>query len=278
LLGEPGTTSAVRHFEGFIPAVTAFGLGTVLWLYHRTVLGPIRGARTEVQRVYDYVVAGVGLVTAIVGAVILLVAFQEAIFPPEDTVASDANTLLAAVTTLAIGLPLWFQAWQRTGRNRAAADGLELASPTRRSYLFGIVGLGGAAAAISLLVLLVVVFDAVLGEGGSRLREDAQIPLAILITVGAAAAYHLFVLRGDQEAAPEPAAPPKNIVMVTADDDFAEAVRKLTGAQVTVLHRLDGNGEVGDAESVAASVLSSEYDDLLVVSGHGPAEIIPYRR
>ena len=276
--GEPETSSAVRHFEDFIPAVSALTIGGAVWFYHRQVLGPVRGPRTEVHRVYDYVVAGVGLVTAIVGAVILLVAFQEAVFPPDDTVASDANTLLAAVTTLAIGLPLWFQAWQRTGRHRAAPDGAEIASPTRRSYLFGTLGVGGAAAAISLLILLVVVFDALLGEGGDRLREDVQIPLAILIAVGAAAAYHLFVLRRDQEAAPEPGPEPKNVVLVTADDSFAEVVRELTGARVTVLHRLDANGEAGDAERIAAAVASSEYDDLLVVSGPGAAEIIPYRR
>ena len=277
-LGEPETTSAVRHFEDFIPAVAALIGGAAVWLYHRTVLGPVGGPRTEVQRVYDYVVAGVGLITAIVGAAILVVAFQEAVFPPDDTIASDANTLLAAITTLAIGLPLWFQAWHRTGRHRAASDGAEIASPTRRSYLFGIVGLGGAAAAIALLILLVVVFDAVLGEGGDRLREDIQIPVAVLVTVGAAVAYHLSVLRLDNRDAPQPAAPPKNLVLVTADDEFAEAVRSLTGARVTVLHRLDSNGEIGDPESVAAAVVSSAYDDLLVVAGPGPTEVIPYRR
>lgn len=278
LLGDPESSSAVRHFDDFIPALTVFIVGGAVWFYHRAVLGPVKGPRTEVQRVYDYVVAGVGLLTAVIGATILLVAFQEALFPPEDSRASSVNALLGAITTLAVGVPLWLQSWRRAGRFRAQADGAEILSPTRRSFLFGIVGLGGAAAAISLLVLLIVVFDAVLGDGGNRLREAMQIPLAIFLTVGTAATYHLTVLRSDQDAAPAPAARPKNLVLVTADDAFADAVRDLTGARVTVLHRLDANGEIGDPEAVAATVASSEYNDLLVVTGTGPPQVIPYRR
>lgn len=278
LLGDPESTSAVRHFDDFIPALTVLLVGGAVWLYHRTVLGPVRGPRTEVQRVYDYVVAGVGLITAIVGATILLIALQEAVFPPEDSMASSVNALLGAITTLAVGVPLWLQSWRRAGRFRAHEDGAEIESPTRRSYLFGIVGFGGAAAAISLLILLIVVFDAVLGEGGDRLREAIQIPVGILVTVGAAATYHLMVLRADQRAAPEPAAKPKKLVLVTADDEFAAAVRELTGARVTVLHRLDSNGEIGDPEAVAAAVAASEHEDLLVVAASGALQVIPYRR
>ena len=278
-LGDPDSTSAVRHFEDFIPALTALVVGGVVWLYHRRVLGPVTGPRTEVQRVYDYVVAGVGLVTAIVGVVILLVGLQEAVFPPEDSMASEVNALLGALTTLAVGAPLWMQAWRRAQQNGRAGDGAELVSPTRRSYLFGIIGVGGAVAAVSLLILLVVVFDALLGDGGDRLREDIQIPLAILLTVGAAAVWHFSVLRSDQEAAPDAPAPQKKIVLVTGDEVFATAVRDLTGARVTVLHRLDANGESGDAEAVAAAVAASEYPDLLVLTGPGSTfQLIPYRR
>lgn len=276
--GDPQFTSAVRHFADFIPAVTAFVIGGAVWLYHRRVLGPLVGDRTEVQRVYDYVLAAVGLVTAMVGVVILVIGFQEVVFPPEDSMVSEIEFFLGALTLLAVGVPLWGQAWWRIKRFSKAAPADELSSPTRRSYLFGIVGLGGVVAAVSLIFLLVTVFNDLLGEGGGRLRNDIQVPVALLFTVGAVAVYHLLVLREGQVDAP--VAPlRKQVVLVTASEHLAGAVGELTGARITVLHRLDGNGEVADAGAVAAAVEAAEFTDLLVVAGAaGTVEVIPYRR
>ena len=278
LFGDPDSTSAVRHFEDFTPFLAAFVVGFAVWIYHRIVLGPVAGPRTEVNRVYDYVVTTVGLVTAIIGSVILLVALQESAFPPEANLASDANTLLGAATTLAVGAPLWLQAWMRVKRRLRGDQEAELRSPTRRSFLFGIVGIGGVVGAIALIVLLVVVFDAVLGEGGDRLREDVQIPAAILLAVGTAVAYHFHVLRSDQAVAPEPDGPRKRVVLVTADEVLATAVRDLTGARVTVLRRIDSDEENEDANSIAAAIAASDHEDLLVVPGPESAQVIPYRR
>lgn len=278
VLGDPDFSSAVEHFEQFLPAITTLVVGLVVWLYHRAVLGPVTGPRTEVQRVYDYVVAAVGLVTAVVGVTILLVGFQEALFPPRDSMASEVNALLGAVTALAVGLPLWGQAWRRIS-SHLESDTAEISSPTRRSFLFGLLGIGGAITAVSLLIMLVVVFDATLGDGGDRLREDIQIPLALVLAVGSVVVYHFLVLREDQEAEPEAPAEPKKLVLVTADEAFASAVRELTGARVRVLHRLDANGESGDAAAVASAVAASEHEDLLVVPGPaGSVQVIPYRR
>ncbi|MBT8217418.1 MAG: hypothetical protein KJO17_11255 [Acidimicrobiia bacterium] len=278
LFGDPDFSSAVEHFEQFLPAVTTLVVGLVVWLYHRAVLGPAAGPRTEVQRVYDYVVAAVGLVTTIVGVTILLVGFQEALFPPRDSMASEVNALLGALTALAVGLPLWGQAWRRIS-SHLESDPTEISSPTRRSFLFGLVGIGGAVTAVSLLIMLVVVFDATLGDGGDLLREDIQIPLALVLAVGSVVVYHFLVLREDQESEPERPAEPKKLVLVTADDAFARAVEELTGARVRVLHRLDSNGEAADAAAVASAVAASEHDDLLVVPGPaGSVQVIPYRR
>jgi hypothetical protein len=277
-LGDPGTSSAVRHFADFVPALVALLVGAAIWFYHRRVLGPIRGDRTEVQRVYDYVVAAVGLVTATVGVVILVIGFQEAVFPPADSMTSEVNILLGALTSLAVGVPLWAQAWRRINRFVKVSGGLEVASPTRRSYLFGVIGLGGVVAAVSLIVLLVVVFNSVLGDGGDRLRNDIQAPVALLVTVGGVAVYHLLLQREEQEQIPD-APSPKQVVLVTGDEVLAAAVRDLTGARVTVLHRLDANGEAAGAGAVAAAIAASEFDQLLVVPDPvGGVQVIPYRR
>ncbi|NNL96566.1 MAG: hypothetical protein HKO63_00010 [Acidimicrobiia bacterium] len=277
--GESDYSSAVRHFDTYlVPAGGALVVGLIVWLYHRRVLGPVRGDRTDVHRVYDYVVAAVGLVTAVVGVIILVIGFQEAVFPPDDSRASEANMLLGAVTALAVGVPLWAQAWRRINHARRTDDTAEVASPVRRSYLFGLVGVSGVIGLVSLIILLVVVFGDLLGEGGDPLRNDVQIPIALLFATGVVAVYHFLLVREerDVETAREH---PKHVMLVTGHDELAAAVRELTGARVTLLHRLDTNGEADDPAVVAAAIESSEYDDLLVVPGPtGAVEVIPYRR
>lgn len=276
--GDPDSASAVRHFADFIPALVALVVGAAIWFYHRRVLGPIAGGRTEVQRVYDYVVAAVGLVTAIIGVVILVIGFQETVFPPEDSMTSEVNILLGALTTLAVGVPLWAQSWSRINRFTKANGPEEVASPTRRSYLFGIIGMGGVITAVSLIVLLVAIFNSVLGDGGGELRDAIQVPVALIVTVGAVAVYHLLLQMEEREHVPA-VVQPKRVVLVTESEALAEAVRELTGARVTVLHRLDANGEVAEPEAVAAAIAVSEFDQLLVVPGpSGAIEVIPYRR
>lgn len=274
-VGDPGQDSAVRHFEDFVPAAAALVVGLAVWWYHRRVLGPTRGARAEVQRVYDYAVAAVGLVTAIVGVVILVIGFQEAVFPPADSMTSEVDILLGAITTLAVGVPLWAQAWMRTNRYIIAGPA-EAASPTRRSYLFAVMGTSGVAAAISLLVLLVTVFNDLLGEAGGRLRDDIQVPVALLATVGAVAVYHLLVFR-EEKTEPVAVERPKQVLLVTADVGLAAAVGDLTGARVRVIHRLDADGPA-DVGAIAEAVGASSAEHLLVVpAGDGSAQVIPYQ-
>jgi hypothetical protein len=277
--GDPDATSAVRHFDEYVvPAGSALVVGLAIWLYHRRVLGTVRGPRTEVQRVYDYVVAAVGGITAVVGVVILVIGFQEAVFPPADSRASEANTLIGALTALGVGVPLWAQAWRRISRARRTDETAEVASPVRRSYLFGLVGVSGVIGLVSLIILLVVVFGDLLGDGGEPLRNDVQIPIALLFATGVVAGYHFLLIREEREVAAV-LERPKQVVLVTDHDELAGAVQELTGAQVTVLHRLDANGEWDDPAAVAAAIEGSPYDDLLVVPGPaGAVQVIPYRR
>ncbi len=277
--GEPDSTSAVRHFEDVnIPALSALLVGAAVWFYHKQVLGPSQGVRTEIHRVYDYVVAAVGLITGLVGVAILIVAVQEAAFPPDDSMASEANIVIAALTSLAVGAPLWTQAWMRIGRFSKASREAEASSPTRRSYLFGFVGISAVVTAVSLIVLLVMVFDEVLGDGAGRLRDEIQVPIALVITAGGTGAFHFMVLRREREVAVV-AERPKQVLLVTASDTLAREVRDLTGAVVSVLRRLDGIEEEENPEAVADAIRASTADHLLIVPRQaGQVEVIPYRR
>jgi hypothetical protein len=277
--GEPDAVSAVRHFNDFVPAVAALAVGSLAWIYHRlVVLGGIPEERTEVHRVYDYVVAAVGLVTAAVGSVLLLVGLQEALFPPEDDgrFESSINIILGAGTALAVGGPLWFQAWRRARRYARGGLEQEVSSPTRRVYLFGVLGVSGIVGFGSLVTLLVAVFNALFEENGGLLRDDVQVPVALLITVGAVAAYHWRTMRAERGLIVAPA-PVKDIMLVTGDRELASLVHDLTGARVRVLHRLDGDGDLLDPAAVARAIDADEHERLLVLSGpRGAVDVIPY--
>lgn len=278
--GEPDATSAVRHFDDFLPALAVLMVGSLAWMYHRlVVLGGILEDRTEIHRVYDYVVAAVGLVTAVVGSVLLLVGLQEALFPPDDggRFESSINIILGAGTVLAVGGPLWFQAWSRARRHARIGPEREASSPTRRIYLFGLLGVAGIVAFGSLLTLLVAVFNALFEEDGSgALRDDVQVPIALVISVGAVAAYHWRTMRSERSLIVAPA-PVKDVMLVTGDVALASVVQGLTGARVRVMHRLDANGGLLDPSAVARAVEADEHEHLLVLTGpRGSVQVIPY--
>jgi hypothetical protein len=277
--GEPDTSSAVRHFSDFTPAVAVLAVGVLVWSYHRlVVLRQAPAERTEVNRVYDYVVAAVGLVTATVGSVLLLVGAQEALFPPDagTRFESSINIILGACTALAVGGPLWFQAWRRAGETTGRQE--EASSPTRRTYLFGMLGVSGVVGFGALLALLMALFRAMFGEDGGSLRDDVQVPVALLIAVGAVAAYHWRTLRSERGLVLVPA-PVKDVTLVTGDLALASIVHDLTGARVRVLRRLDTSGDLLDPSAVAQAVEADQHEHLLVLAGpRGAVEVIPYER
>lgn len=279
VIGEPDSASAVRHFDDFVPALAVLVGGLAVWAYHRfVVLAATPQERTEVNRVYDYVVGAVGLVTAVVGSVLLLIGLQEALFPPADggRVESSINILLGAGTALAVGGPLWWQAWSRAGRYARSEPAAEVSSPTRRTYLFGVLGVAGIVGFGSALTLLVALFNDVFEDGGGRLRDDIQVPLAMLLAVGGVAIYHWNVARAERGLVAAPVAP-KDVTLVTGDMALASVVSDLTGARVRVMHRLDANGDLLDPAAVARAVAADDHQHLLVLTGpHGAVQVIPY--
>ncbi|MGI9647918.1 MAG: DUF5671 domain-containing protein [Acidimicrobiia bacterium] len=279
LWGDPDSSSAVRHFEDFSPAVAVLVIGGLVWAYHRlVVLADSSPVRTEVNRVYDYVVAAVGLVTAVVGSVLLLVAVQEALFPPTGGGRFDSsiNTFLGAATSLLVGIPLWARAWGRAGRNARLEPQHEASSPSRRIYLFGVVGVAGIVAFGSLMTLLIAVFNALFEEDRGPLRDEVQVSVALLLTVGVVAGYHFVKMRAEGGLVQAPA-PIKDVTLVTGDVAIASIVHDLTGARVRVMHRLDSNGGLLDPAAVAAAVEADDHEHLLVLTGpRGSVEVIPY--
>ncbi|HSF86333.1 MAG TPA: DUF5671 domain-containing protein [Acidimicrobiia bacterium] len=275
--GEPSASSAVVHFRHLATPIAAAGIGGGVWWYHRSVVGPTSAKpRTEIHRTYEYLVAGVALATVAVALVILVMAIFPAL-TPASAASDDAstNTLLAAITLLAVGAPMWTITWLRIQRTCAGNDA-EIGAPSRRRYLFAIFGLSGMTAFGSLISLLIVVFQALLGErSGGPLASDLDVPVALLLTTGVIAAYHWLVYRSERSVAVH--LPKRDVLLVCDGVRTVDEIAERTHSKVRVLHRLDVvGGRAADVEGIIAAIEHTDGEHILVVAGPDEIEAFPF--
>jgi hypothetical protein len=274
LWGDPATASAAVHFRQLGPALGALLVGLVAWRYHRTVVGPQADrARGDVDRVYDAIVAGTALATVAAAVAVLVVALFRLASPAAVTGEPGGDVLLAAVTLLLVGGPLWSLTWARM--QRYALAGIEETSSTpRRSYLFAILGASGAIAFGAAIRLLVVVFEAILGERTGSLSGPLEWPVALLVTTGTVAGYHFVVARAERSVR-EPK-PHREVLLVWSGNGEAGEVAEMTRADVRVLRRTDQPEGPVDVAAVAKAIDAAEGDHLIVVAGSEGVLVIPY--
>jgi hypothetical protein len=276
LFGDPGTSSAALHFSDTGWAFGVAAAGVAVWLYHRSVLGFDREeARSDVDRIYDYLVSGIALAT-VAGALTTLVVAVFSVFDTADAVAggdSDVDIVLLAITLLIVGVPIWLVAWRRAQQANAEAPELEAAAPARRTYLFAVFGVGGAIAFGALVRFAFVIFEAVLGErSGGSLVADMRVPVGLLLTTGAVAAYHWTIYRAEQSH--EITKPRRDVVLIWAGGDD-QAIERLTNSKIRMLRRLDTTNVDPDIGPIATAIDESDAGSLLVVVDDEGFEIIP---
>ncbi len=282
-VGDPGGASAVQHFSGTPAAGACVVVGLLSWWYHRHVLVAAAPGRTEVTRVYEYLMSGVALSAAAVGVALVVVALVDALLPARVAIgAAVTNPLLAAVTLLVVGGPLWWAYWSHIGRVARAAGAVELESPSRRVYLVVLFGIGGIAAVVSVLVAAFLVIQAVLQSGvDAAVVRDLKVPVAVLLTTAVVSGYHGAVYRDDRSRLPVAATRhgPRYVLLVGAPDDgIGRAVAHLTGARVDVWTRADGTAGPWVVDDVVAAVSSSDADAVTVVAGPAGLETVGMQR
>jgi hypothetical protein len=283
LIGEPGAARAAAHFAA-MPAAVASGLvGFAIWRYHRTVLdAAATGVRTEPERVYNYLAAGVGLVTGAAGATVAIAAAIQVLVPGALAIgASGRNTLATALTLLVVGLPVWWAFWHRLQRRVTAGAERERSSPSRRVYLFLLFGATGVTAVVSLSVILFVVFRDLLDASlAVTVLHELRIAIGLVLTAGGLSAYHWRIHREDREhaAAVPTLTHPRHVLLVGPDGrQFASTVAADTGARVRSLHRVDTAQIDIDAHRVAEAILAVHHDSVVVtIEEDGEVHVIPY--
>ncbi|WP_161964949.1 DUF5671 domain-containing protein [Ornithinimicrobium cerasi] len=286
LVGEPRAATAAEHFADAPGELGIVVVGLLVWWYHQAVLDAGRrvpGGRTEVRRVYEYVMAAVGLLAASSGLVMILVTLVEAIAARGDLVvgASALNALLAALVLLAVGIPVWLWHWRLAQGARRSDPAPELRSVTRRTYLLVLFGVAFLAAVVALITLAYLVLeDALAGSLDTETMRRIRFALGILVTTSLLSAYHWTVFRSDRQdlAAVEPGTgtgaapqPVRRTVVVVGELDAAgrAELAARAGAFVQVWRSDAGPAGAATVDQLAAAVEGAPEGDVLVLAVDG---------
>jgi len=203
------------------------------WLKRHIEAAGERVRQAAMRRLYNYILAFIGLVVAFIG-VATLFAFIIDMITGTSVLMSDSTrgTLATSLSSLIVGVPLWLVMW-RPMQAEAMAQG-EMGDHARRSvlrkiylYLALFVSvIGGMAAAVGLVYQLIRVL---LGdEAGSGFVHDVLNLIQLLLLFGVVLIYHLNILRVDGASTADALADKQSgysVLVVDSGDGFVESVR-----------------------------------------------------
>jgi hypothetical protein len=230
-------------FQNFIqqiggPISIGVPLGLV-WAYygywlnrHIEAVGD-RVRQAGMKRLYNYILAFIGLVVAFIGATSLF-RFIIDMGTGSGILMSDATrgTLATSISSLIVGLPLWLIMW-RPMQAEALSQG-EMGDHARRSVLrktylylalFASV-IGGMATAVGLVYQLIRVV--LTGDSGSDFINNVLNLTQLLFLFGVVLIYHLNVLRRDGTSTADSLADKQSgysVLVIDSGDGFVDSVK-----------------------------------------------------
>lgn len=282
LIGDPASTEAAFHFQNASNFAGAAIVGFLTWWYHHAVLDEERvAARTEVQRIYEYLIAGIGLAAAASGIGVLLTALVQRLTSSTSLVggSGSSNTLIAAGTLLIIGGPVWWIFWRRI-QIVTEKSPTEYASPTRRIYLFLLFGVGGLAGVVALLVGVFFFFDDIFkGNFGIATFHRARFTISILLTSLGVAGYHWMIYKNERELGKPSQKGLQFVFLVGAKDiELNRAIAHQTGARVQAWKRVNDTSSFGPTEDVLRILSKVDGDSVLLLAEPDGVKVIPIDR
>jgi hypothetical protein len=239
------------------------GIGRLLAAEVQSLPDPQR--RAGLRRLFAHILAGFGLAATFIGlqvgvALLLDLALGELGWGTEAR-----ERLSAAVATLAVGLPLWLQAWRRQSRECAQpgeAGDHARRSVVRKGYLYLALFAAVVGAMFSAGGLINLLLRTLLGSPPEELLLRSLQTLATLILFVLLGFYHWRVLRRDaalaERSLAEKHAGYPVLVLDPGDEAFAEPLvealsRQMPGLPVAV--RLVADGAPGEELSGAQAVI-----------------------
>ena len=263
-VGEPTSQNAGEHFASIPQSLATAFAGFLFWWYHKSLL-PNESERTDVQRTYEYLVSAISLIASAIGISIVIVALIESLTSQVQLAGAGAiNTLLGAGTVIVVAGPVWWHFWSRIQSISRAESNAELSSPVRRIYLFLLFGVGGIVAIVSLITIVVQLFDGILSSNlGANTFSEMRFAIGILISTGIVAGYHWEIYRHEKSVEVSFATTATNVLLVGPNSpELIQKLKAATGAKVSFLQRADASELVWPTEHVIELVAQSKEDDL----------------
>ena len=279
-VGEPSSQNAGEHFASIPQSVATAFAGFLFWWYHKSLL-PNDSERTDVQRTYEYLVSAISLIASAIGISIVIVALIESLTSQVQLAGAGAiNTLLGAGTVIIVAGPVWWHFWSRIQSISRAESNAELSSPVRRIYLFLLFGVGGIVAIVSLITIVVQLFDGILSSNlGANTFSEMRFAIGILISTGIVAGYHWEIYRHEKSVEVSFATTATNVLLVGPNSpELIQKLKATTGAKVSFLQRSDASELVWPTEHVIELVAQSKEHDLLILLEATGVKVVPVTR
>ena len=279
-VGEPTSQNAGEHFASIPQSVATAFAGFLFWWYHKSLL-PNESERTDVQRTYEYLVSAISLIASAIGISIVIVALIESLTSQVQLAGAGAiNTLLGAGTVIVVAGPVWWHFWSRIQSIARVESNAELSSPVRRVYLFLLFGVGGIVAIVSLITIVVQLFDGILSSNlGANTFSEMRFAIGILISTGIVAAYHWEIYRHEKSVEVSFATTATNVLLVGPNSpELIQKLKATTGAKVSFLQRADASELVWPTEHVIELVAQSKEHDLLILLEATGVKVVPVTR
>ncbi|MGA0443132.1 MAG: DUF5671 domain-containing protein [Candidatus Nanopelagicaceae bacterium] len=264
--GDIGNQSATQHFFTSANAVGAALSGLAIWSYHRALIQE-ESERTELRRIYEYIVTGVSLIAASLGIMMIIVAAIESITPNDIASASEGtNSLVLAMTLLIVGAPFWWGFWNRLER-AVLKNQSDLSSPARRIYLLMLFGVAGVAAVVSLITAIFLFFDDLLNsELAQTTFRDMRFAFGILITNAAISGYHWTIYKSERDTPVEIFRRGRHITLVgPSDAHIVQLLKEQLGGNVQLWVSPD-SGSPWNLQELVDLIDTTEGEELLVIN------------
>ena len=260
-------------FEFLPGAIAGVSVGAALWAYHRdrarreaiAHYGASSGQARSSQRVYDYILAGIGTAALAVAIFTLVNTLLKLAAAASGDVIVGGDLWRAPIATAialtALGAPIWGYYWRKIQRRALAAGGDERVSVARRIFIFAALGAGALSLLGSVSALLyALIRDALELSFSAGTLADAAAPVGVIAAAAAFLPYYWAAYARDRAETPDDAldADPEVADSTDADAISDDAVADVApDAMSATPHKQVALLAGGDAEGLARELAAA---------------------
>jgi len=238
LMGESiSTIDFIQNVSGPLSILIPFG---ALWAYYGGWLNRQFASeenlqrRSEMKRVYFYILAIIGLGATITGLLLLFAHIINQLTNGTDVSTPDflLRELAGAIAVIIVSLPLWLRAWrpmQAEAIEAGEMGGYARRSVIRKAYLYLVLfaSVLGTMTPAAIIVFLLIQ-AALKGQVESNFPNSILNAIATLVTFAVVLAYHFVALRQDglaQSDALEEKQARFSVLIFDHDGKFGDSVK-----------------------------------------------------